>query len=141
MPHPNLELADRAVAAINETYRTGDMAPWREFVEATCAPEIVLEPAAGAFTEGDWRGHDGAVAFVANQMEVLNDMWLRVEEYLRVDDDMIVLAVTFGGRARHSGLEVELHPVHVFTMHDGKATRWQIFLERGPALEAAGLAP
>lgn len=108
MSQENLEVVEQAVAAVNETYRTGDMRPWRRFVEAGCDPEIVLDAPTDAFTEGEWRGHDGAVGFVANQMEVLEGMWLRVDEYIDVDDGgVIVVAITFGGRARHSGIEVD----------------------------------
>jgi ketosteroid isomerase-like protein len=134
----NVEIAERGVAALNETYRTGDMRPWRRHVEETFDPDVLLE-AEEAFTEGEWRGHEGAVGFVANQMEVLADMWLRVDDYVHVDDDCLVAAITFGGRARHTGLEVELHPLHVFTLRDGKAVRWQVFLEREQALEEVGL--
>ena len=133
------ELADRALAAINETYRTGDMRPWRRHVEEMFDRDIVLESDGEAFTEGEWRGHEGAVGFVANQMEVLEDMWLRVDEYLHVDEGLLVVAISFGGRARHTGIEVELHPLHVFRLRDGRAVRWQVFLERDKALEAAGL--
>jgi ketosteroid isomerase-like protein len=138
MPHPNIELVDRGVKALNATYRTRDTAPWRRHVEATFDPDVVLE-AEEAFTEGEWRGREGAVGFVANQMEVLDDMWLRVDDYVHVDDGCLVVAVTFGGRARHTGLDVEMHPVHVFNVRDGKAVRWQVFQERGRALEAVGL--
>jgi ketosteroid isomerase-like protein len=73
-------------------------------------------------------------------MEVLDGMWLRVDEYIDVEDgDVIVVAITFGGRARHSGLELELHPVHVFRRRDGRTVRWQIFQEREEALEAVAL--
>ena len=51
----------------------------------------------------------------------------------------VVVAITFGGRAQHTGLEVELHPIHVFRLRDGKTVRWEIFLERERALEAVGL--
>jgi ketosteroid isomerase-like protein len=141
MSQENAEAVEQAVAAINETYRTGDMRPWRRLVEAECDPEIVLDAPTDAFTEGEWRGHDGVVGFVANQMEVLDGMWLRVDEYIDVDDGggVIVVAITFGGRARHSGIEVELHPVHVFRRRDGRTVRWQIFQKREEALEAVGL--
>ncbi len=66
-------------------------------------------------------------------------MWLRVDEYVHVDDDRLVIAITFGGRGRHTGIEVELHPLHVFTVRDGTIVRWQVSLEREQALEAAGL--
>jgi ketosteroid isomerase-like protein len=139
MSQENVERAERAVVAINETYRTGDTSAWRRFVEETCDPDIVVAAQDEAFTEGEWRGHEGVVGFVANQMEVLDGMWLRVDEYLHSDDDCVAVAITFGGRARHTGLEVELHPIHVFRLRDGKAVRWEIFLKRQQALEAVGL--
>src|SRR3954451_5921046 len=137
----SVELVTRAIAAINETYSTGDLAPFRRHVEQTCHPDVVLEAPAGAFTEGEWRGHEGAVGFLTNQMEVLEGMWLRVDEILVGEPDALVIAVTFGGRARYSGLHVELHPFHTFRLRDGKVTRWQVFIERERALAAARPGP
>ena len=106
-----MDLARQAVKAINETYKTGDLLPWRQHVEEAFDPEIVLEAApTGAFTEGEWSGHEGVVGFVANQMEVLEDMWLRADDYIEVDDECLIVAITFGGRARHTGIDVELSP-------------------------------
>ena len=140
MPVDNRQLAADAIAAINETYRSGDLAPWREHVERTFDPGVVLEAPADAFTEGEWRGHDGVVGFVANQMEVLEEMWLQLDELIEVGPDSLVAAVTFGGRARYSGLEVELRPFHLFRMREGRVLGWQIFLHRPEALAAAGLS-
>jgi hypothetical protein len=139
MSQENVELAREGIAAINDAYRMDDIQPWQRQVEKVFDPEVVLEGGTQAFTEGEWRGHEGAVGFVANQMEVLKEMWLRVDEYIDVDDDCLVLAVTFGGRARHTGIPVELHPFHVLGLSRGKVVRWQIFLQRDEALEAAGL--
>jgi len=139
MSQENVELAKRGLAAINETYRTGDVRAWQEVVEETFDPEVRLEAADQAFTEGEWRGHAGAVGFVANQMEVLESMWIRTDEYIDAGDDCLVVAITFGGRARYTGIEVELHPLHVFRMRAGKILGWQVFLNRDHALEAAGL--
>ena len=141
MSQQNVEIAERGVAALNETYRTGDIEHWRRHVEETFDPNVVLElEAEDAFTEGEWRGHEGAVGFVENQMEVLEDMWLRVDEWVYVDDSHLVMAITFGGRAQYTGLEVEMHPHHVFTASDRKPVRWQIFDGRERALEAVGLS-
>jgi hypothetical protein len=131
-----VEQARRAVEAINETYRTGDAEPWRRFVETACDPDLVLEAPTEAFTEGEWRGHDGAVGFVVNQMEVLEGMWLRADEYVEAGPERLLVSITFGGRARHTGIEVELHPFHVFTYRSGKAARWQIFTDRADAVAA-----
>jgi hypothetical protein len=108
MSHENVELAKLGVAAVNETYRSGDLAPWRRHVAATCDPEVVLESKTDAFTDGQWHGHDGVVGFVANQMDVLDEMWLLVDEYIAPGADRLVLAASFGGRARHTGIDMEL---------------------------------
>jgi hypothetical protein len=140
MSRENVEMAHQGAEAINETYRTGDLRPWRRHVERMFDAEVVLEGGgAGTFTEGEWRGHEGAVAFVANQMDVLDGMWLRADEVIDVSDDLLIVAITFGGHARHTGLDVELSPVHVFKLRDGKVLRWQVFQNRHQALEAAGL--
>jgi ketosteroid isomerase-like protein len=131
------EVVPEAVAALNETYRTGDMGPWRRHVEKWADPELVLEAPTDAFIEGTWRGHDGVVSFVANQMEVLEGMWLRLDELIEAHPGCLVAVITFGGRARHSGLEVEMHPCHLFRMRDGKIHQWQVFPKREPALAAA----
>jgi ketosteroid isomerase-like protein len=140
MSEENVEMAKEGVVAINRAYQTGDILPWRRHVEKTFEPEVVLEAGTEAFTEGEWRGHEGAIGFVANQMEVLEGMWLRADEYIDVDEDWLVVAATFGGRAQHTGIPVEMHPFHVFKLRDGRVLRWQVFLERGDALEAAGLS-
>jgi ketosteroid isomerase-like protein len=134
----NLMVAERGLAAINETYRSGDLDAWRRHVEEVFDPGVVLESETGAFTEGRWQGHDGAIAFVTNQMEVFEDMWLRIDEYFEPYENCLIVPVTFGGRARHTGIELELHPVHVFILRDGKAVRWQIFPDREQADAAVG---
>ena len=77
--------------------------------------------------------------FVSNQMEILEEMWLRLDELVHVDDDVLVGAVSFGGRAAHTGIDVEIHPFHVFLLREGKVLRWRVFANRAKALAAAGL--
>lgn len=90
--------------------RLGDVQPWRHHVEMAFDPEVVLEAGGGeAFTEGEWRGHEGAVGFVANQMDMLEGMSIRVDDYTEVDENCLLVEITFVGRARHTGIEVELH--------------------------------
>ena len=140
MSQENLELAKQGIAAAQEAYAKDDIAPWRQRVEKICDPEVVLEGGTDAFTEGEWRGWEGAVQFVANQMEVLKEMWMRLDEFIDVDDDRFIVGISFGGSARHTAIPVEMHPFHFFTLRDGKILRWRVFLTREEALEAAGLS-
>ena len=140
MSQEAMKLATRIVEAINETYKTRDTRPFRSLCEEILDPGIVLETDGEAFTEGEWRGPEGVVNFVANQMEVLEEMWLRVDEYVHVGVDLVVGAISFGGRAQYTGIDVELHPLHVLRLDDGgNVVQWQVFLDRAKALQAAGL--
>ena len=141
MSEENQALADEGIAALNETYSSGDTSPWQRVVEKWFDPEVVLDAGGSeAFTEGEWRGHDGAVGFVVNQMDAMDGMWMRHEEFIPIDPDTFVIGITFGGRAKHTGIPVELKPFHVFNLRGGRVTRWRIFLSREQALEAAGLS-
>lgn len=139
MSRENFEFAKQGIAAIQEAYAKDDIAPWRQQVEEIFDPEVVLEGGSDAFTEGEWRGREGAIGFVANQMEVLKQMWMRLDEFIDVDDDRFIVGISFGGQARHTAIPVELHPFHLLTLRDEKILRWRIFLTREEALEAAGL--
>jgi ketosteroid isomerase-like protein len=137
----NVELAKAGLAALQETYQTGDIAAWGAAVQAYFDPDIVLETGgADAFTEGSWHGRDGAIEFVANQMEVLEGMWITADEFIEASDDRLIVRISFGGRARHTGLEVRLSPTHVFDLREGSVVRWRIFQSREAALEATGLS-
>ena len=62
--------------------------------------------------------------FITAQLEAFSDMWLRPEEFIEVGEQ-IVVPVRFGGRARHTGIEIEFSAVHVWTLRDGKAVRME----------------
>jgi ketosteroid isomerase-like protein len=139
MSQENIDVAKQGIAAIQEAYAKDDIAPWRQRVEELFDPDVVLETGTDAFTEGEWHGHEGAVGFVANQMEVLKEMWMRLDEFIDVGEDCFIVGIAFGGQARHTAIPVEMHPFHVLTLRNGRILRWQVFLTREEALEAAGV--
>ena len=51
----------------------------------------------------------------------------------------MVVPVRFGGRARHTGIDVEFSYVHVLTVQNGKTVRIDVYESKAQALEAAGL--
>lgn len=138
MSQQNVDVAAAGVAAINETFRADDIGPWARHVEEAFEADAVLEASDSAFTEGEWRGHAGAMRFVANPMDVLENMWIRADEIIDVDDHLVVVMTTFGGHARHTGLELENSFANVLEMHGGKVRLWRVFESREEALEAIG---
>jgi ketosteroid isomerase-like protein len=138
MSQLNVDVGRAGVAAINATFQADDIGPWAHHVEEAFETDAVLESSDSAFTEGEWRGHEGAIHFVANPMDVLEKMWIRADEVIDVDDRMLVVVTTFGGHARLSGLELENSFANVFEMHAGKVRTWRVFETLELALEAIG---
>ena len=139
MASPNVELVKAGYAALQHAYRTGDLDPLRTHFEAAVDGGFLVKAEGEVFTEGEWHGPEGLLAFVANQMEALDAMWIRPEEFIEVDDETIVIPVTFGGRARHTEIDVELAPIHLYKLRHGRALSLRIFNDRAAALAAAGV--
>jgi hypothetical protein len=51
----------------------------------------------------------------------------------------VLVALTQRGKAKGSGVEVETEVFNVLTVRDGVIVRFDMFFQRAPALEAAGL--
>jgi ketosteroid isomerase-like protein len=132
----NVEIARAGFEALAETYRTNDVAPLRALFEESVDAGFVLRGEGEVFTEGEWHGPEGLLDFVTNQMEAMEGMWIRAEDFVEVGDDTVVVPVTFGGRARHTGIDLELSPTHVYEVRDGKVVMLRIFREREDALAA-----
>jgi ketosteroid isomerase-like protein len=113
-----------------------------------------FEAALGNFYDADveWHGAAGGLdegRVVRGQAEVVEgfrdyyDTWerleLRPEEIIDTGDELIVF-VHEVARGRESGIVVETDTAAISTIHDGRVIRVRNYLDRGEALEAAGLS-
>src|SRR5688572_22100960 len=114
MPSENVEIARAGYAALSHFYETRDSEPIRRHIERFMHPDCLLSAgSAEVFVEGTWKGHDGVFRFMTNQLEALEDMWIQPKDFIETGE-WLVVPIDFGGRARHTGMEVSLSPVHVF---------------------------
>jgi ketosteroid isomerase-like protein len=74
--------------------------------------------------------------FISDQMDALDDLWVRPEEY--IEEDRLV-PIRWGGRAKEAQIEVEFSSVHVHAMREGKAVRVQMYEDMAQAHEAGAL--
>ncbi len=140
MSQENVENARRSYATLNEAYRAGDPSLFQPILEAYWDPDAVFEPA-GVLpdsTRRPHRGWDGVLQFIGGQMEAFSEGWLEASEFIDRGDQLIV-PYRFGGRARHTGLQVEFSFVHLIKFRNGKVTRLEVHKTEAEALEAAGL--
>ena len=130
MSRENIELARRGY----EAFRASSLEdvldllhPEIEWSEGTDVPEPQI-----------YRGHDG----VRRQQEQFNAAWeeFRIEPEDFIDaGDRIVVLLRIWARGSGSGIEVEGRAAHVWTVHDGRAVRLEMYLDPAKALQAVGL--
>ena len=142
MSQENVENARRGYAALNEAYRSGDVNRFRPTLEESWDPDIEFV-AAGILPDSDTTAHgmDGVLRFIENQMQAFEDrsMWMEPLEFIDAGDHLVV-PFRFGGRARHTGIEVQFSFVHVFMLRGTKTVRVVVYATKGEALEAVGLS-
>jgi ketosteroid isomerase-like protein len=61
-----------------------------------------------------------------------------VEGVIDAGDQVLVMSRE-SGRGKGSGIEIDHEVFHVARLRHGKVVHWELYLNRGEALEAAGL--
>ena len=152
MSQENVELVRGMYAELDDTYKraddlhraheTGDFGEFAAEADRTLHEDVVLvTPPESPFPEaatGEWRGRREFLRFVFAQTEAFDEMFIEAFEFIDAGDKVVV-PLRFGGRARHSGLEVDFRVVHVLTVEDDRVKRLEMYMSRAEALEAVGL--
>jgi ketosteroid isomerase-like protein len=87
-----------------------------------------------------YAGVAGAREFMSNWISAWDDWGLAVEE-LHDAGDKVVAIVRQRGRAKSTGLPVDMHFAMVWTFRDGKQLRMQAYDDPAEAMRANGLDP
>jgi ketosteroid isomerase-like protein len=127
-----VELVRRAYEAFAE----GDL----ETALAIFSPDVEIEDHDRSLSSplAD-RGPDGFLRLVARANEGFEEVRYSPETFSEAGNRILV-DVRRTGRGSASGVPVEERQFHVWDIEDGRAVRLRAFLERGPALHAAGLS-
>jgi uncharacterized protein len=90
-------------------------------------------------TDRSYHGPDGVRRFWEEFLEPWGTIRIEVEE-TRESSGRVVAFVRFHATGSSSGVELDVPFVHLITIRDGLATRFDAYADRAEALEAAGLA-
>jgi ketosteroid isomerase-like protein len=121
-----------AVAAFNR----GDLDTWLEYF----TDDIDYRAVEGAPDDhGPIEGKDALRAYIEDWRETFDDFTTEPIELIDAGEDRAIAVMRISGRARLSGVEVDLTFAVVYTLRDGKVARGREYWTRDQALEAAGL--
>ncbi len=137
MSEENVAVVQRAFAALNDAYRTGNYTGTRPF-ETFCHPDVTLRTS-GMFPEsGEYHGFDGLRRFTENQAEAFEEMSVKPIEFIDAGEHVVV-PIRFGGTARHTGIDATFSVTHVWTVRARKVACIDFYATRDEALKAVGL--
>jgi uncharacterized protein len=134
MSEENVQTARRGYEAL----AAGDMNAVLELID----PDVSVEVHTGRpdLPEGQiLRGHAGFLENLMGLMEVFEDIEVAPEEFIDIGEHLVVPIYT-AGHGRASGIKVENRVVHIWTIRDGKATRFRVYGTKREAFEALGLS-
>jgi ketosteroid isomerase-like protein len=88
---------------------------------------------------GPIHGKTALRAWLKDWFDTFDGFKMELLELIDAGEDTVVWVERFGGRARRSGIQIDLVIGGVFTIRDGKLARGREYATREQALEAAGL--
>jgi ketosteroid isomerase-like protein len=87
-----------------------------------------------------YEGVAGAREFLRAWIDAWEDWELEVESWHEAGERVVVI-VRQHGRAKATGMPLEMRFAQLFTVSDGKETRMEMYAEPDEAMRAAGLSP
>jgi ketosteroid isomerase-like protein len=130
MATENVELARRGY----EAFKRGDVEAVLEFID----PQIEVHDSPELPDRRVWHGYEGFVGNLSNMFDIVQGFELEPDEFIDAGEKLLV-AVRVRGHGRSSGIAMEDHLLHVWTIRDRKGTRLEVYRDREQAREAAGL--
>jgi ketosteroid isomerase-like protein len=83
-----------------------------------------------------YRGHEGARAALQQSFDTFEELQFEPEQFFQVGD-RIVVVIRMRGKGRESGVPVEDHIAHLWTLRDGRAWRLQVYSDPDQAIADA----
>ena len=104
-------------------------------------PSIEIENYRESPIPGPYRGYEGMRQWAKDVVEVIEDAQYEIEELLDFDvQDAVVARMHLRGRARFSGIEIDIPMTVVFRFRGKRIVGAAGYRNHGEALEAAGLS-
>ena len=133
MSQENVESVRAQYASFGQLAESGEVRSWvLSYFDPNCEYRPVEEVDAVC-------GHQALIGWTKRWLEAWSSYSETVEEIID-GGEIVVAAISITGRGRTSGVEIRQRFFHVFKMHEGRILRWHEYLDRDPALEAAGLS-
>jgi hypothetical protein len=126
----NVEL----VRAVMAAYFRGDQPAMLELID----PELVVRQFPDQPDVRDYHGHAGLAEVMSEWIGTWEDWSIEIRS-ARAVGELVLVDAFQRGVGRGSGVPMEADVTFLFTVRDGKITRWRMFHSEQQALDAIGV--
>ena len=137
-------MSEENVEIVRRMYRTGEamskddlFAVLPELISEIADPEIEWVEAPNRIDGRTYRGHEGVRQAFQNWIGGFDEYTFELKEIIDCGDDVLTVAHE-EGRGETSGATVSAASYQLFSIRNGKVTRFRGFSDKESALEAAG---
>jgi ketosteroid isomerase-like protein len=114
-------------------YQEGDEERLRKLMH----PECEIHGAPGLINEGTYHGYDGFREWLGQWEEAWDEVNYELGEFIEITEHLVVVKVHTVGVGAVSGLEIDAIFGWLYEWRDGLTTRFHVYPDVEPALEAA----
>ena len=126
MPEGNVQI----ISSLYEAFSRRDM----QALLALLDPQIEVRQTALLPWGGTYQGYEGIMSFATRLLEHL-DSQVEPEEFVEANDAVVAIGRT-RGRVRANDREFDVRIVHVWTVKEGKALRFEAYIDTPKMLQA-----
>ena len=126
MPPSNVDVVRAVVAAFNR----GDFAAAMEM----CTEDVEFDWSRRMLDGEVFKGREDARRFLQGVMEIFDEIHIPAEELTDLGDGVVLLVGTARFKGRASGLDVEASAANLWTVRDGKVSRFRFYQTKEDAL-------
>ena len=123
-----VELVEQAFDAYNRGDFEGNLAAFD--------PDVEIHAAPGFINSGDFRGHDGYLAWIGQWNEAWESFTVEPISIEALDDEHVLVEVRQTGLGAGSGIEIVMNVFWAFELKDELTTRAHLYADRELALAA-----
>jgi ketosteroid isomerase-like protein len=126
MPPSNVEVVRAVVAAFN----SGDFAAAMEM----CTDDVEFDWSRRMLDGEVFKGREELRRFMQGTMEIFDEIHIPDDELTDLGDNVVLLAGTARFKGHASGLDVEASAANLWTVRDGKVSRFRFYQTKEDAL-------
>ena len=129
MPPSNVDVVRAVVTAFNR----GDF----ETAMEMCTEDVVFDWSRRMLDGEVFTGREESRRFLQGVMEIFDEIHIPAEELTDLGDGVVLLVGTARFKGRASGLDVEAAAANLWTVRDGKVSRFRFYQSKEDALADA----